>query len=108
MFKKKKCYLITLVTIVLILNTKNFAQEIPELITDRPGQANTASIVPIDFLQIEMGFLYQRQKFSDGNINVENDNLILGSTLLRLGISPKIEFRFGGEYPAHDWRRRCG
>lgn len=96
--KKGLLSLITLLIIILFFS-KNFAQsEIPELVTDRPDQTESASIVPIDFLQIEMGFSYQKQKFTDGLINVENNNLVLGSTLLRYGVSPRIEFRLGGEY----------
>ena len=47
---------------------------------------------------MELGFSYQKQKYSDGPLNIENNNLYLGSTLLRYGLTSKIELRFGGEY----------
>jgi len=95
----KKDFFLCLSLMITFFTSGIIAQtETPELVTDRPDQTESASIVPIDFLQIEMGFLYQQQKFTDGLINVENNNLILGSTLLRYGISPSIELRLGGEY----------
>jgi len=95
---KKEFFLITFLIIILFSSGIIAQSEIPELVTDRPDNTESASVVPIDFTQIEMGFLYQQQKYSEGAINIENNNLILGSTLLRYGISSKVELRFGGEY----------
>lgn len=96
----KKGFLLLITLLINVLFSSGlFAQsEIPKLVTDRPDQTESTSIVPIDFIQIEMGFLYQQQKYSEEIVNIENDNLILGSTLLRYGVSSSIEFRFGGEY----------
>ncbi len=96
--KKGFLLLITLLIIVSFSSGIIAQSEIPELVTDRPDQTESALVVPIDFIQIEMGFLYQQQKYSEGTINVENNNLILGSTLFRYGINKILELRFGGEY----------
>ncbi|MBM4170777.1 MAG: transporter [Ignavibacteria bacterium] len=68
------------------------------LVTDRPDQTESAVIVPYNTFQIETGFIYQIQKFSEDQIEFENENLILASTLIRYGITNELEFRFGGEY----------
>ena len=96
--KNKSLSLITLLIIILFSSGIIAQSEPPELVTDRPDQTESALVVPADFIQIEMGFLYQRQKYSEGTINVENNNLVLGSTLFRYGINTILELRFGGEY----------
>jgi hypothetical protein len=84
---------------LIFFSSLTMAQElIPELVTDRPDQTESAITVPNDYFQIEVGFLYQKEKYFDGLVNIENDNLIFGSTLLRYGINSRIELRFGGEY----------
>ncbi len=96
---KKGFFLLIILLIIVLFSSGIIAQtEIPELVTDRPDQTESTNIVPVDFIQMEMGFLYQHQKYSDGIINIENNNLILGSTLLRYGVSSRTELRFGGEY----------
>jgi len=96
---KNKFLLLILLQIIVLFSSVIYAQsEIPDMVTDRPDQTESASIVPIDFLQIELGFSYQKQKYSEGLLNIENDNLYLGSTLLRYGFNSNIEIRFGGEY----------
>ena len=95
---KKEFLLITFLTIVLFF-TKIYAQsEIPELVTDRPDNTDSPIVLPIDYFQIETGFLFEKQKFLESGITIEKNNLILGSTLLRCGVSTNWEFRFGGEY----------
>ena len=97
--RNKEFLLLSTLLIIVLFISESIAQSvIPKLVTDRPDQTESASIVPIDFLQIEMGFSYQQQKFTDGLIKVENNNLVLGGTLLRYGVSPRIEFCLGGEY----------
>jgi hypothetical protein len=75
-----------------------YAQEIPELNTDRPDQTESPIVVPFDALQIETGFVYQKQKFSEESVSYEKDNLVLASTLCRYGVNSFMELRFGGEY----------
>ena len=96
---KKGFLLLISLLIIVLFSSKTIAQsDILELVTDRPDQTESALVVPIDFIQIEMGFIYQQKKYSEGNINVENNNLILGSTLIRYGVNSILELRFGGEY----------
>lgn len=82
----------------LTWSQKIFMQTDSELITDRPDITESAAVVPINTLQIETGFMFQKQKFVEHSIEYENENLILASTLCRYGINDNIELRFGGEY----------
>ncbi|HOI30622.1 MAG TPA: transporter [Melioribacteraceae bacterium] len=76
-----------------------FAQgSIPPLSTDRPDQTESAQVVPLNSIQIEIGFLFQKQSLIENNVRIENQNLILGSTLVRYGLSESVELRFGAEY----------
>ncbi len=82
---------------LFVLNNTN-AQNIPDLVTDRPDITESAVLVPTNYTQIETGFEFNKQKFPEKNENIEIDNLIFASTLIRYGISEMFELRFGGEY----------
>jgi hypothetical protein len=94
----KSYYLYTVFFVFILSAPEIFAQDSPRITADRPDQSESSLTVPADALQIETGFIYQKQKFSGSSVPVENDNLILAATLLRYGVSPNVEFRFSGEY----------
>lgn len=94
----KKGYWLIIIWILFPLVSSNYAQETPLLITDRPSKTESAVTIPFDYVQIETGFIYQNQKYSEGANSIENENLILASTLCRYGVNTFIELRFGGEY----------
>jgi hypothetical protein len=95
----KKTVLIYVLLIMILLSSPIIAQQdIQSIVTDRPDQTESPLVVPLDYFQIETGFIYQFQEFSEQNIKIENQNLTLASTLCRYGISSLFEFRFGGEY----------
>ncbi|MDP3582727.1 MAG: transporter, partial [Ignavibacteria bacterium] len=71
---------------------------IPELITDRPDVTESAVAVPVGSFQVESGFSFQQQKFTEFGVTIENRSISLFSTLFRYGVLPNLEFRFGGEY----------
>jgi len=87
--------LILIFFVTSIVNSQNLT---PELIADRPDVTESATIIPVGFYQFETGFVYQKNKFYNGISLVEEDNITLGTTLIRYGINDFIEFRFGGEY----------
>lgn len=93
-----KNYLLKIILLILTCVSVNQAQEIPVLITDRPDQTKSPNVVPIDFVQIETGFVYQKQKYTERTTTYENDNLIFARTLCRYGVNSFAELRFGGEY----------
>ena len=79
-----------LVIICFNFNEASFAQVAP-INSDRPGKTNTASITPHKWLQIEMGFQKETEKykpFTYKDIYFETPSL-----LLKYGLSDKIELR---------------
>ena len=59
----------------------------PDLVTDRPDQTESATIVPRGLLQVEMGYLFAR----DGDV----DGYAVPGTLFRLGLGGRLELRIG-------------
>ncbi|MFO7620213.1 MAG: transporter, partial [Bacteroidales bacterium] len=63
----------------------------PELITDRPDQTESAVVVPLRSLQIETGFLMQK---NETDLAVER-LFAYTTTLLRYGLLERLELRIG-------------
>lgn len=61
---------------------------VPELITDRPDQTESSVVVPRGYIQIESGITYN----DEGS---ESRTLEYPGTLLRIGISKRVELRLG-------------
>jgi hypothetical protein len=81
------------------LNFNSLAQsKSSEIITDHPLISKSAFLVPVNDIQFEVGFEYQKQKFYKNNFIEEHENLILGNTQIRNGLSEAIELRIGAEY----------
>lgn len=79
---------------LLFLSLFATAQTTPELITDRPDQTESSSVVPHKFLQIETGFLLEN-KSSD---LFKHKSYAYNSTLLRYGLLQNFELRLGVDY----------
>ncbi len=69
-------------------------EKAPEFITDRPDQTESAVVVPHKSLQVETGFLMENDKTTSFN----NRTTAYNSTLLRYGLLPNFELRWGMEY----------
>lgn len=72
-----------------------FAQEEEEMVTDRPDQSESASIVGWGVWQLETGFSFERDE-SPGLVSEYTE--LLGS-LVRYGVNDHLELRFG--FTAH-------
>ena len=59
----------------------------PELVTDRPDQTESATVVPRGLLQVETGYLFAR----DGGV----DSFAVPGTLFRIGLGGRTELRLG-------------
>ena len=59
----------------------------PDMVTDRPDQTESATVVPRGLLQVEMGYLFAR----DGDV----DGYAVPGTLFRLGLGGRLELRIG-------------
>ncbi|WP_321308769.1 transporter [Marinifilum fragile] len=67
------------------------AQKKDPMVTDRPGTAESASVIPIRGFQIESGFAFEK-------VSSDIDNVTFNSTLLRYGLVENIELRLGLQY----------
>jgi hypothetical protein len=86
---------------IILLNTgipSVRAEEAVEMVTDRPDQTESPSIVPPGHVQVETGGLFVNEEFSERGIDFDIETLSLAATLVRIGISPTLEFRIGGEF----------
>lgn len=66
----------------------------PEMITDRPDQTESSSVIPRYFLQIETGFVAETDEFD----SQKRTSLAYNTTLLRYGLLENFELRLGLEY----------
>jgi len=67
------------------------AAETPEMVTDRPDQTESSSIVPIDRIQIEVGWTLSHDEIG----GVENEAREAPGVLVRAGFSDRMEMRLG-------------
>ncbi len=87
--------ILLLIFIVIFFPFYSIAQQhFPELVTDRPDQTESASIVPLRSLQIETGFLLENGSDNDTKIR----SLAYNTTLLRYGLLENLELRLGLDY----------
>jgi hypothetical protein len=82
--------------ILFILLATNVAGQgtIPELITDRPDQTESAAVVPKHSLQVETGFMLE----NDAGDLFSSRTFTYNTTLLRFGLLDNLELRAGMDY----------
>lgn len=86
-------YVIIIPFILLSVISKS-QESAPDLITDRPDQTESSSVVPIKSLQIETGFLVENHQT---NI-FTSQSLTYNTSLLRYGLFNNFELRLGLDY----------
>jgi len=83
---------------LLLLFAVNFlatAQTVkPPIVTDRPDQTESSSLVPKGGLQVETGFVYEE----DQQENIHLTNVTYNTTLIKYGVNENFELRFISEY----------
>ena len=79
---------------LLFLSVFATAQNTSELITDRPDQTESSTVVPYKSLQIETGFLLEKKS----NDLMQHKSYAYNSTLLRYGLLQNFELRLGLDY----------
>ncbi|RKE02085.1 transporter [Marinifilum flexuosum] len=82
---------IFVLTLFVMLSGVIIAQEKDPMVTDRPSQAESASIMDIRGFQIESGFAFEK-------VSSDIDFVTFNSTLLRYGLVENIELRLGVQY----------
>lgn len=84
-----------LILLFLVISVIVSAQNIvPELITDRPDQTESSSVVQHKSLQIETGFVVENNETDF----VKQKSFAYNTTLLRYGLLKNFELRLGIEY----------
>ena len=68
--------------------------ELPDLVTDRPDQTESSTVVPLHSLQIETGFVMENAETAREKIK----SYAYNTTLLRYGLLESMELRLGLEY----------
>ena len=75
-----------------------YSQETAELVTDRPDQTESATIVPPGSLQVETGITFTSDtRGLDPGID-KQQSLALGTTLIRVGLLKNLELRLIGQH----------
>lgn len=69
------------------------AQLTETIVTDRPDQTESASIVPGGYIQVELGGIYERENFDEGKTEIFSHPALL----IRYGLLNNIELRFNLE-----------
>lgn len=85
----------------LMLSLSTMAQEeaVKEIITDRPDQTESPSLVQKGYFQLETGFF---QENLDSGITSEKTTGY-NTTLLRIGLLDNLEMRIGTDYVKNRW-----
>ena len=85
----------------VLAGTGGASGQAPELVTDRPDQTESATVVPRGLWQLETGYLFAR----DGGV----DGHAAPGTLLRIGLGGRTELRVGhAGFLGGDGRRGAG
>ncbi len=85
-------------SLLILTRAASGQSERPPLSTDRPDQTEAPVLVPRGYFQIETGFVFEKDKQSDGPADVYIDSYNLGTSLLRFGLSKKVELRLGAGF----------
>ena len=72
---------------VVLAGAGGASAQAPELVTDRPDQTESATVVPRGRLQVETGYLFTREDGAGGHA--------APGTLLRIGLGGRTELRLG-------------
>jgi hypothetical protein len=86
---------IALIAVAVLISGWLTAQEKVDMVTDRPDQTESATLISVKGLQIESGFSFEKY-------NSEINNTTYNSTLVRYGLFEKMELRLGLAYLGTD------
>ena len=69
-----------------------------DLITDRPDQTESSSVVPKGTVQIETGLFFEKDNMDVNGHEISAEYLHLATTLFRIGVLDFLELRVASEY----------
>ncbi len=90
-------YLSAIILLTIIPFIAFSQDEKVEMVTDRPDQTESSSVVPLKSLQIETGFVFEK----DNSYGNDYYSYSYPTTLLRYGILKNTELRLGFEFLGH-------
>lgn len=70
-----------------------WAQDVPDMETDRPDQTEASNLVPPGWIQVETGFSTESTPVTDFGLDEQEQVLLYPSVLLRYGLLPSWELR---------------
>ena len=85
---------ITIVALLLIVSVKSYSQTSDVIVSDRPGQTNPPTVVPVGIFQLETGFSRESSKTGD----ILTTNFLYNTSLIRIGLIENCELRLNFEY----------
>ena len=81
------------------LSAQDMGTEKAELVTDRPDQTESATIVPVGSVQLETGLLYSSDKTEVAGIKYGISSFSIPNNLFRIGLIKPVELRvMAGEF----------
>lgn len=83
--------IIKLLGLFLLIVNNAFSQDLPSIQTDRPDQTECPFIVPVNYLQFENGFSYEKT-------NTDLNEIVAPTILTKYGINDHFELRLTTEY----------
>jgi len=86
--------IIILLIILAAVKLANAQTDKPEIVTDRPDQTEAPVLVPKGGLQVETGFIYEKDREGD----VDATNFTYNTTLIKYGVNDHFELRLISEY----------
>lgn len=100
-----KTFLLSLSTCAALAGETLLAQDtVPDMVTDRPDQTESTSIVPSGWLQVELGVQSQRTTVSANGTEATQTDNALPDALLRFGVLPTMELRLKAGYGSTDFQ----
>lgn len=89
-----KTHLRSHLAVALSLICVHVTAQVPEISTDRPDQSNTPILTPKGALQIETGFIVEKEN----SFSITKRNYTYNNTLLKFGINEHFEVRLNTLY----------
>lgn len=92
---KKIILPLLLSAVAVVANAQTTTEnEKPEIVTDRPDQTEAPVLVPKGALQVETGFIFEKDRDHD----VEQKNFTFNTTLVKFGVNEYFELRLISEF----------
>jgi hypothetical protein len=85
--------------VVLTSTSPAFAQDRPELVTDRPDFTESSEVVGRGAVQIETGFTLESDRAGD----IQSRAITVPAILARIGVGSRVELRVGGDGYLRGW-----